>query len=98
MPMSLSPTDRIRAMIEQMRSAQPAAQAPQMNIEAPDLTPSLPPMDMPTQGQINAPVYNNGPDTFGLGQNTPSFTPPAAPSKNQRIAAAHQKRRQMGQF
>lgn len=99
--------DRIRAM--QKYSNQPPAmpgrfqpddpipyRAPEPQIDIGELdTGSAPgPMDMPTEEQINTPVYGTGNETFGMGPQQ-TFTPPAAPSRRDRIAAALQKRRQM---
>ena len=73
------------------------APAPQINVGELDTSSPLPPMDFPTEAQINTPVYSTGNETYGMGPQY-TFTPPAPPSKSQRVAAAHQMRRkQFGQ-
>jgi len=104
MPMPM-PTDRIRMLQELMRSRQQpqdmAMRAPdappvaQLEVDFPEVDRPLPPMDMPTEEQINTPVYDTGNETYGMGPQQ-TFTAPQPPSKRDSIAAALQKRRQMG--
>lgn len=87
--------DRIRAMQKGFVPPEPQASTDVGPLDTEQFR-QLPPMDMPTEEQINAPVYGTGNETFGLGPQY-SLTPPPAPSNRDRIAAALQKRRQMQQ-
>ena len=95
------PTHRIRMLQELMRSRQPqdmAMRAPdappvaQLEVDFPEVDRPMPPMDMPTEEQVNAPVYyKDGPVPFG--PDAPTFEAPAPPTSMQRRASALQKHR-----
>ena len=100
MPMHPSITaaiDRIRSMQKkpafgQWQPTDPIpyqAPAPTINVGEMDTSGSLPPMDMPTEAQINTPVYGTGNETYGMGPKQ-TFAAPKPQSKRDSIAAAHQ--------
>lgn len=86
--------DRIRAMQKGFVPPEPQAGTDVGPLDTEQFQ-QLAPMDMPTEAQINTPVYGTGNETFGMGPQQ-SLSAPDAPSKRDRIAAALQMRRQMG--
>ena len=94
-PDTQSAIDRIRAMQRGFVPPEPQASTDVGPLDTEQFE-QLAPMDMPTEEQINTPVYGTGNETFGMGPQY-TFTPPKAPSRGDRIAAALQKRRQMQQ-
>lgn len=95
----MNPEDRIRMLMEENAMLRAQLQGP-IDIGELDMSDAGPaPLDVPTLDQINTPVYPTNANAFGYGGMPEySFAPPAQPSKRDRVAAAHQMRRQQGRM